>query len=596
MAQDPKTDFNHIDNLVFQGGGVKGVAYIGVLEELAKMGTPNFKRVAGTSAGALLALALALKLPIKDISQLLMIDFKTLLDDYTILPVCVNVNAFFGDSKILNFSARDIILNTLNMLSELREQNNMVTLLNDIVYHLLQYLLWRFKFGFVNKIGIPHTSISFVGSVAKFFTRWFLTVLAPNKLKDNQIGRRQNFMRFQPNTKESSTSEPQDFGEEIDDAVNDAITRIQNDQKNLQGSIIKKENMDYIKKTFDGSINDFPESDMKSMKKKRSAEQTVKLEDGSQLKGEVLHFAIAELIFHIAFKDPGTKPIGIFSGDLFITNLIEVALKKAFDEKKIPEKYNRNLTFKDLASFEDNDGKPLFLPLYVVAYNTGLLRTEVFSHEHTPNVSLIDAVHASMSIPIFFTPKKIRENGEVRKVYLSDDKPETAYYMDGGITDNLPMWIFDDLKYCIGENHLPNWNPERKIAIQNPYTLGFKLSESERINIYTNPFLDNEGMKQKKVYNSEFVNTMGYYVGSIVKTVGEQEESQFIHRNDCPRVVYVDNLGVSPVDFNLSDQSKEHLKQSGHDSVRTYIKRATKTRFIGEGEPYPPRFSKKFKK
>ena len=39
---------------VFQGGGAKGVAYVGVLEELEREGI-WFRKVAGTSAGAITA-------------------------------------------------------------------------------------------------------------------------------------------------------------------------------------------------------------------------------------------------------------------------------------------------------------------------------------------------------------------------------------------------------------------------------------------------------------------------------------------------------------------------------------------------------------
>ena len=43
-------------NLVFKGGGVRGVAYIGALEELEALGIlEGIKRTAGSSAGAVAA-------------------------------------------------------------------------------------------------------------------------------------------------------------------------------------------------------------------------------------------------------------------------------------------------------------------------------------------------------------------------------------------------------------------------------------------------------------------------------------------------------------------------------------------------------------
>ena len=48
-------------NLVFEGGGVKGIAYVGAWEVLQKKGIlKDIKRVGGTSAGAINALLLAL--------------------------------------------------------------------------------------------------------------------------------------------------------------------------------------------------------------------------------------------------------------------------------------------------------------------------------------------------------------------------------------------------------------------------------------------------------------------------------------------------------------------------------------------------------
>jgi NTE family protein len=47
-------------NLVFEGGGVKGIAYAGAIEVLEKESIlSDIKRVAGTSAGAITAALLA---------------------------------------------------------------------------------------------------------------------------------------------------------------------------------------------------------------------------------------------------------------------------------------------------------------------------------------------------------------------------------------------------------------------------------------------------------------------------------------------------------------------------------------------------------
>jgi hypothetical protein len=315
-----------------------------------------------------------------------------------------------------------------------------------------------------------------------------------------------------------------------------------------------------------------------------------------KLQGDNLHFALGEMIYFI-MKGVETQkdalglpqPLGFFTGGLFKKNMIEVALTTAFRRNNIPLEQIADLTFKKLAEYNVN-GKPLFRPFYIMAFNTGIYRTEIFSFEHTPNVHVIDAVLASMSIPIFFTPKEVKENSKIRQMFTLENKPESAHYLDGGITDNFPIWIFDDLKYCLRENELPYWNAKKKIFIHNPRTLGFKLLDSDRIDLYLHPYYNNDPSKLKRIATMDFSNSLGYFIGSVGKgLVSLQEEGQHIHRFDCARTSYVDNLGISPVNFNMTLKEKEDLIISGKNAVKKYKERAVMG-FIGEGEYYPERF------
>jgi NTE family protein len=73
----------HFRNLIFEGGGVKGVAYVGalqVLEEKKILG--KIKRVGGTSAGAINALLLGLDFKPKRTKEILMnLNLRRFLDD-----------------------------------------------------------------------------------------------------------------------------------------------------------------------------------------------------------------------------------------------------------------------------------------------------------------------------------------------------------------------------------------------------------------------------------------------------------------------------------------------------------------------------------
>lgn len=60
-----------IKNLVFKGGGVRGIAYAGALSVLEEKGVlQNLQRTAGTSAGAITALLVALKYTAAEIHQI----------------------------------------------------------------------------------------------------------------------------------------------------------------------------------------------------------------------------------------------------------------------------------------------------------------------------------------------------------------------------------------------------------------------------------------------------------------------------------------------------------------------------------------------
>ncbi|MDR2690542.1 MAG: patatin-like phospholipase family protein [Azoarcus sp.] len=73
----------HFRNLIFEGGGVKGIAYLGALEVLGKKDIlPAITRIGGTSAGAITAALTGLNFSAEEIKNILWeMDFKRFLDD-----------------------------------------------------------------------------------------------------------------------------------------------------------------------------------------------------------------------------------------------------------------------------------------------------------------------------------------------------------------------------------------------------------------------------------------------------------------------------------------------------------------------------------
>ncbi len=88
-----------IENLVFEGGGIKGIAYAGALKALETHGVlSNVKRVAGTSTGAIMALLVSLKLTANTIHDIIdSIDTESVKDGWSPLGFITGYGLYKGD-------------------------------------------------------------------------------------------------------------------------------------------------------------------------------------------------------------------------------------------------------------------------------------------------------------------------------------------------------------------------------------------------------------------------------------------------------------------------------------------------------------------
>lgn len=79
----------HFRNLVFEGGGVKGIAYVGSLQALEEKGIlQNVARVGGASAGAITAILVGLNYSVREVNDILRrLDFNSFQDDSHFFPV-----------------------------------------------------------------------------------------------------------------------------------------------------------------------------------------------------------------------------------------------------------------------------------------------------------------------------------------------------------------------------------------------------------------------------------------------------------------------------------------------------------------------------
>lgn len=98
--------FNKIENLVFEGGGILGVSYLGVLDYLFRNGhMEDVTRVAGTSAGAVTACITSFNLPFGESRKICntldyrLVPSKGKLENFGFMPEEINerLEKFLGD-------------------------------------------------------------------------------------------------------------------------------------------------------------------------------------------------------------------------------------------------------------------------------------------------------------------------------------------------------------------------------------------------------------------------------------------------------------------------------------------------------------------
>ena len=90
----------NIKNLVFQGGGVLGIAYAGALQVLEERNIlQSIERTAGTSAGAIIATAVCLRYTAQEIKDIIQkTDFLKFKDGWNPLRVFTKYGLYKGDS------------------------------------------------------------------------------------------------------------------------------------------------------------------------------------------------------------------------------------------------------------------------------------------------------------------------------------------------------------------------------------------------------------------------------------------------------------------------------------------------------------------
>ncbi|MCB9345541.1 MAG: patatin-like phospholipase family protein [Lewinellaceae bacterium] len=210
------------------------------------------------------------------------------------------------------------------------------------------------------------------------------------------------------------------------------------------------------------------------------------------------------------------KYFGLHPGDAFL-NWIKKQIRQS------PLKVADTVTFQQL---KDKGARDLHV------YATDLFTRNIchFSAETTPNAIVAEAVRASMSIPVFFNAWK-----------FSNNIPTDHIYVDGGVLLNFPLFTFDDM------------------GMPPKSTLGFELAN----------------LTGKQVLHSFKYWHWGEFVKNTFETLlMAQVVDLSSDEKELNRVIRINDLGISATDFDLTDEQKQELVQSGWDATKKHFGRA----------------------
>ncbi|RAJ13424.1 patatin-like phospholipase family protein [Olleya aquimaris] len=179
-----------------------------------------------------------------------------------------------------------------------------------------------------------------------------------------------------------------------------------------------------------------------------------------------------------------------------------------------------------------------------------------FSYYKTPKCIVAEAIRASMSIPLFF-----------KGWQFSNGIPNNHIYVDGGVMFNYPLSFFDKPRF---HNNQIEYHQESLGLFLEPKKIYERNENLEDANLATEK---KHGIK-KLIYRVEFKYGMWIflYIKHLFETLlNSQDVDLFEESHLVDRTIFIDDLGISATNFNLSDQEKTNLVNSGRAGAIRYF-------------------------
>ena len=211
---------------------------------------------------------------------------------------------------------------------------------------------------------------------------------------------------------------------------------------------------------------------------------------------------------------------GLYKGDAFLDWMVSQIENVDLAKNGLTKKLNGQSTFKDFKEAGCRD-------LHVFTTDLNAKNVVKLSFEDHPNVIVAEAIRASMSIPLFFMAWK-----------FSNGLPNDHIYVDGGMVYAYALTAFDI-------NKQPNME-----------TLGFHLDNLS-------------GTTPPNDLNYDHIIK---YIEDLFETMLVGQKLAFSNNPSMlERTVKIDDFGIKPTDFNLSDADKTRLYNSGKKYAAAFL-------------------------
>jgi len=211
---------------------------------------------------------------------------------------------------------------------------------------------------------------------------------------------------------------------------------------------------------------------------------------------------------------------------------------------------NGNITFAELHQQKAAKG---YKDIYITGTDLTYQCLRVFSWEQYPDMCIKDAVRISLSIPLYYKPVLIDDQGKVYE--QADNKKGLHLMVDGGALSNYPIAIFDSSRYVMSVPAAVN------SYIENPETLGLMMEMPEQI-------------EYNKTQSGKYplaIRTMKDYIKAMYVTLIDKASPEAEGKTQYHRTITISTLNQSGRVRKLPAKAIQDWMNSGREGARRFL-------------------------